>query len=92
MNNKGQALNPFSKWFFGLIMLFTVVICYEFFQPLIDYTLPQNLNINSANGYVQEIVGDFSNNWTLGMMGLALAYLFYQFIGGLPGQQEEVVY
>jgi hypothetical protein len=92
MNNRGQALNPFSKWFFGLVMLFTVVICYEFFQPLIEVTLPNNLNVASANGYVQEIVGDFSSNWTLGMMALALAFMLYMFLGGLPGQQEETIY
>ena len=83
---KGQL--PISKWFMGLFLLFIVVVTYEYMGPIIATTLPTAFTglINSRSS---GIVTGVNTNFIYGMMALGVAYLFYIFIGGLPGQQEQ---
>ena len=77
-----------SKWFTGLFLLFIVVVVYEFMSPIIDTTLPNNLPTSSLP-YQAQVFDSTKSSFLIGMIGLALAYLLYIFIGGLPGQQED---
>ena len=87
MKNRAQAMPPFFKWLFGIIMIFTLAVIYYFFQPLIFSTLP-NMGI-ASNAQVTEIQSGFSNNWSLAMTILLFGFGFYIFLSGLPGQTEE---
>ena len=87
MKNTGQAMPPFFKWLFGIIMIFTLAVIYYFFQPLVFSTLP---NMGTApNAQVTEIQNGFSSNWGLAMTILLFGFGFYIFLAGLPGQTEE---
>lgn len=89
MNNKGQAF-PVGKWIAGLILLGTLVIIYQYFSPLIDTILPaQAASAPGYNPHVADIISSAQNNFTLAIIALGFGYLFYLFIAGLPGQQEE---
>ena len=84
--NRGQV--PIDKWFMGLFLLVVLVLAYEFFSPLIDTTLPANLN-PSGNAQVASIHSSVSNNFYIAAIILGIGYLFYTFLSGMPGQQEE---
>jgi len=89
MKNRGQVL-PVGKWIAGLILLFTLLISYEYFSPLIDTTLPANAaQMQGYNPYVAEIIGSTQSSFWLAILALGFGYVFYLFIAGLPGQQEE---
>jgi flagellar biosynthesis protein FlhB len=83
---KGQL--PISKWFMGLFLLFIVVVTYEFMGPIIQTTLPTAFASQLTDSQ-EGIVSSTNTNFIYGMMALGAAYLFYIFIGGLPGQQEQ---
>jgi len=89
MNNRGQFMPPFFKWLFGLILIFMIIIIYEFFQPLIGSTLPTMFQGTSPNSTVSGIVNTFGSQWELGMMIMAFGIVFYTFFAGLPGNVED---
>jgi hypothetical protein len=72
----------------GLFLLFIVIVTYEFFGPIIETTLPNAFN-SQVNSQGHAIISSSSRNFVYGILGLGVAYLFYIFIGGLPGQQEQ---
>ena len=92
MNNKGQLMPPFFKWIFGVVMLFTILMIFQYFQPLIEYDLPGMFANAPSTPQADETVGYFADNWKLAMVALAVGFGIYLFLSGFGGQTEEITW
>ena len=91
MRNRGQTA-PFWNWIEGLILLFILLITYEFMSPTVETQLPLMANYTTTNPYVYEINNSTVSAFKGGALMMGFGYVIYLFIAPFIGQREETQY